>query len=257
MDADLTSLFMNFLQQQQVDPMTTKAGYVDANYNTGPQYKSTPTTVDPNGFYGQMPSTGATDSVSKGAATSSSGGFSQAGVQSATGWSSLANSFISNAMHKKYADLLMQQKLTIPRSLYEAESIQRNQATQGLPGYDNMRQGLFDSLAEVTNKANETGQSSSVLKTLADSYSNVENTLNSLQITNADAKMKNQLALMGFLSSVKSPYEQRIQEFEISKRLAAEQERMQGKKDLMEGATSLVTNESGAVGSILDMVMGG
>lgn len=252
MDAELTNMFMTYLMNENnkgLEPTTTW---------TPPNTKSEAANISNSigwstGVSNSLDNQG--DSVSKGA-VEGGGGMSSAGAQSAAGWSSLVNSFISNSMHKKYANLLEEQQLTLPRSLNEAESIQRNLSTQGLIGYDTMRQGLFDSLAELTNKASETGEPASVLKTLADSYTKVEDTLNNLQISNADAKMKNQLALMTFLSQVKSPYEQRIQEFDISKRLAAEQERMQGKKDLMEGATSLVTNESAAVGSVLNMFMG-
>ena len=184
-------------------------------------------------------------------ATSSRGSMSSAGIQSATGWSDLVNSFIANRMHQEYAKKLETTDLT-PASIYEAESGYRNNATRGLQGVDTMRQSLFSSIPAMTNKAQEVGQSTSVLKALSDSYTNVENALSQLNITDADAKVKNQMALMQFLSSVKAPYD----EANIAKMFAAERERQAGKKELMAGASSLVQNESGAVGSILDMFMG-
>ena len=151
----------------------------------------------------------------------------------------IVNGYIARREHEKYAKLLEKQKMTVPGSIYDAENIYRSLASDGLPGKETMQANIEGYLPEVVNASKEVVDSpSALMDALTKASTNVNNNLRNLEVSDANAKVQNQGLLANFLSSVKSPIEMNIENFEIQKSLAAARERMLGKRELVQGYTS-------------------
>jgi hypothetical protein len=72
-----------------------------------------------------------------------------AGAEAAGGWSSLVSSIIGNQLHKKYASLLEEQKLTVPKGIQQAESYYRQLRIDPLP--PESADALLEALARTSN----------------------------------------------------------------------------------------------------------
>ena len=138
--------------------------------------------------------------------------------------------------HDKYAELLMQQELTMPRGITGAEEILGRQSQQGLIGKDIIEGGIEESFSDIMRTAKTVADSPSALtEALIQGQVGVSGQKRKLGVEDAAAKAANLKAFSNFLANVKAPAEQRIQEFEINKILGAQREKMAGTQDLFAG----------------------
>lgn len=156
------------------------------------------------------------------------------------GLSQLIGGFVANKQHKKYADLLMQQNMTMPSGITDAEGIMKGNAGEGLQGYESYMNDIQSLLPNTVNAAKEVVDNpSQLLELVSKAQSTAGSKIRDLGIADADAKLRNEVAYANFLSSVKAPAEQAIENFNIQKTLGAEQERMVGKAEMWKGIGSL------------------
>lgn len=160
---------------------------------------------------------------------------------------SLVGGLYGQNSHDKYASLLESQNLTMPQSIPQAEGMARSMASNGLVGYEKYKADILNNVAGNTAQAKELGSGNSVLKLLSDSISGSNDAIQNLDIQDENAKRQNQMQLINFLTTVKAPYEQRIQEFDLQKKMAAEQERMAGDKENQSGIMDTIGSLAGLV----------
>lgn len=161
------------------------------------------------------------------------------------GLSQLFSGIKANREHKKFADLLMQQNLVMPSGITNAESIYKQNATQGLPGYESYVADALSLLPGTLNTARQTVDNpSQLLEAVSRAQSVASNKIRDLGIADAGSKLQNEVAFAEFLSNVKAPMEKEINMFDINKTLAAQSERMLGQAEMWKGV--------GGFGSTLD-----
>jgi len=168
----------------------------------------------------------------------------------------LAKGIAGKVAHNKYAKELGEVNMEMPSSILEAESIKKSMANRGLAGYDTMLGDIDSGVSTTMNKAKEISSNpNSLMNALIQSSTEAERQKRGLGVQNAQTLDANKNSLAQFLSTVKSPAEQRINQFEIDKKIAQAKEKMQGTAELFGGIESGVGNALSGFGSgkMLDM----
>lgn len=138
--------------------------------------------------------------------------------------------------HGEYANLLMDQNLTMPDAVKQAESIMQNAANQGLPGYEKYMSDIESLVPSTIGVAkNVVDNPSQLLDAVMKSQATASSQIGKLGLADADAKLQNEVAYANFLSSVKSPIERAMEEFDINKQLSAKRETMVGSQEMWKG----------------------
>lgn len=163
------------------------------------------------------------------------------------GLSQLIGGFVANTQHKKYAELLMNQKMTMPSGITDAEGIMKGNAGEGLQGYESYLAKVNSLLPNTVNAAKEVVDNpSQLLEAISRAQSTAGSKIRDLGIADAEAKLQNEVAYANFLSNVKAPVQQQMENFDIQKTLGAQQERMMGKAEVWKGI--------GSFGNTLDSI---
>jgi len=178
-------------------------------------------------------------------------------TQMGMGISQIVNAKISWDAHDRYARLLETLQLDLPSAIIQAETGYRELARRGLPGIEQYKQDVLNLFAQSMTEADKTGNINTRMSQLSSSQKMVTDALSSLNLQDMSQQMRNQLTLLKFLDTVKAPYQQNILEFDIQKKLAAEQERMIGGQEAMQGATNATYDISNSINSIISMAAGG
>lgn len=197
-----------------------------------------------------------TPSAAAGGGIDSRGGDNMI-TSNAMGISQIVNATISWHAHNRYADLLESLELDLPDAISQAETGYRQLARRGLPGIDQYKQDVNNLFAQAMTEADKTGNLNTRMGQLQTSQKMVTDALTKLNLQDMSQQMRNQLTLLKFLDSVKAPYEQNIKEFDIQKTLAAQQERMKGTQEAMQGATNATFDISNSINDIIGMAAGG
>lgn len=151
----------------------------------------------------------------------------------------VASGIVANKAHKDYAKTLKGLSMTIPEGVLDAEAILNNLSTQGLVGYDSMREKELSSLStSISAYKDIVDNPSALLQATQTAEQNVRGKLNELAINDAIAKATNMKQLADFQSQIKGGYQSKIEDFENQKSMAIAQEKMLGIKELMSGITS-------------------
>ena len=160
---------------------------------------------------------------------------------------SAVSSIVQNSQRKDYQETLKKQQMTMPSGITEAEMIYQQLANVGLPGAEKMKENLFATAAANLSEARRTtGNMSDYMEILNRAFTGAEDRASGIDIQDAQAKAANMGALAQFLSGVKAPAEQNIQNFNIQKALDIEREKMNSTNNIFK------TIEAG-VGSGMDI----
>ena len=155
------------------------------------------------------------------------------------GISQLIGGISANKQHKKYADLLSQQNMTMPTGITDAEGIFKKNASQGLTGYDQYVQDIESLLPSTVNAAKEVVDNpSQLLDAVMKAQETAGNKMRDLGIADAGAKLQNESAYAEFLAGTKAPMESALEEFRINRDLGVAKEKMTGKQELWKGIGS-------------------
>lgn len=160
---------------------------------------------------------------------------------------SAVSSIVQNSQRKDYQETLKKQQMTMPSGITEAEMIYQQLANVGLPGAEKMKENLFATAAANLSEARRTtGNMSDYMEILNRAFTGAEDRASGIDIQDAQAKAANMGTLAQFLSGVKAPAEQNIQNFNIQKALDIEREKMNSTNNIFK------TIEAG-VGSGMDI----
>lgn len=152
------------------------------------------------------------------------------------GISQLIGGISANKQHKKYAELLAQQNMTMPSGITDAEGIFKKNASQGLPGYEQYAQDINSLLPSTVNTAKEVVDNpSQLLDAVMRAQETAGSKMRDLGIADAGAKLQNEAAYAGFLSNTKAPMETALEEFKMNRDLGVMKEKMAGKQELWKG----------------------
>lgn len=165
-----------------------------------------------------------------------------AGLNFVTG---IAKGIMAKSAHNKYANNLSGLEMEMPSAVKEAEGILKSNANANMAGYADMLAGVDSGTAKTMTQAKDISSSpTALMDALIKSTTAGQQTKTQLGIQNAQYRNAQDERLASFLSSVKAPAEQRINQFDIDKKLAVARERMVADKALMEGI-------EGGIGSAL------
>lgn len=152
------------------------------------------------------------------------------------GIANLIGGISANKKHKEYAKMLQGLSMTMPTAITDAETLYKGNASQGLPGYETYMADIESLLPSTVNVGREVVDNpSQLLDMVAKASATAGSKIRDLGIEDADAKLKNEVALANFLSSVKAPMQNDIQMFDIQKKVAGQQEKMAGAAELWKG----------------------
>lgn len=174
------------------------------------------------------------------------------------GGASLASSLFSGSKEKKarekYAQLLESQEKTLPRSLNVADQTYSELAETGLQGYE----GLVNKQDTQTAKSieqikNVVSSPSDIKSAFLKLQENEADNLMNLDISDAEAKGANRTNYAKFLTNVKAPQEQAIENFNIEKNLAAARERMLGDSAMSNSITQGISGGLSSFGAGLQL----
>lgn len=228
-------------------------------------YNSTTTPFDAVKLLGELFSGSTDTAVNESAAASTSSnqktgnsipqskGASSKGASGVLGlFSDISSMFSANNEHAKYADEIMKQRLDMPAAIQQAK--EGYQAlSQGLPGYEVLRQRAINNTPRMLTQFEQLGSTNQILAELSKAGQRTGYMLDTLNMENENQKLRGNMALLNFMSSVEAPMQTRINEFNISKKLAAAQERMLGAKE----GNQAVENVTSDLVSLFSMVGGG
>jgi len=162
------------------------------------------------------------------------------GISAAAG---LAKGIVGMIAHNKYAKQLEEMKMKMPGAIGQAEGVYSDLAYGNMPGYDTMLGNVDSGVASTMTQVKRVATSpSALIDALIQSETSGEVQKRDIETKNALYGAQQQSQLGRFLSTVKSPAQQRIIQFDIDKKIAAAKERMQGVNELMQGV-------SGGIGS--------
>lgn len=151
----------------------------------------------------------------------------------------LLGGIFGKSEHNKYAELLMQQKLTMPEGISEAESIFGKKAQEGLIGKDLIGASIDENLSNTIRTAKTVADSpSALIEALIQGSTSAAEQKRKLGVEDATVRSGNEAMFANFLANVKAPAEARLEEFEINKILSAQAEKMKGTSALFGGIAS-------------------
>lgn len=123
----------------------------------------------------------------------------------------------------------------MPSGITEAEMLYKQLANVGLPGAEKIKENIFAAAAGNLSEARRTtGNMTDYLEILNRAYTGAEDRAGGVDIQDATAKANNTAALAQFLSGVKAPAEQNIQDFNIQKNLDIQREKMVGTNNIFQ-----------------------
>jgi len=174
-------------------------------------------------------------------------GIAGAGINLVTG---IVKGITAKKAHEKYAKELSGLSMEMPSAISEVEGIRSDLAYADMPGYADMMAGVDSGTATTMTGAKKVATSpSALMDALISSSTAGEAGKRELGIKNAMFQREGQSDLARFLSTVKAPAEQRINQFEIDKQIGVAKENMMGSKALMEGIEGGIGSAFGAFGS--------
>lgn len=160
-------------------------------------------------------------------------GLISAGLNLATG---IAKGIVAKNAREQYIESLKKANMTMPESIKVADLMMGDMAGRGLAGYDTLQSNVESSGAEAFTQGKKVATSPAALMDLITKVdTNRSKSMMELGVQDAMTRDKNYNAYASFLSRVKAPAEQRLQQFKIDKRLAIAREKMLATKELMEG----------------------
>lgn len=155
----------------------------------------------------------------------------------------VAKGIAAKSAHNKYAKKLDKLQKTMPQGIMDAEKIVNNMSSNGLIGYNQMREEAKNTLSGSINSYKDlVDNPSALLQATQTAEQNVNSQLTQLSIQDAVTKAQNLSAVADFQTGVKAPMQERIEDFNNSKTMAAAKERMMGTKELWGGIEQGVSN---------------
>lgn len=146
---------------------------------------------------------------------------------------------VANKAHKKQADLLDGMKLDMPTGVTDAEQILRDNANQGLPGYDKYKGDIMGSMAQGLSAYKDViDNPAAILGALSSSQTNMNDALSELSIKDALTKLQNEQSLAGFLGGTKANTQMQIDQYGDQMKIGAGEERQRGTAELMQGISN-------------------
>jgi hypothetical protein len=149
--------------------------------------------------------------------------------------------------HRDYANEILDQNMEMPGGIHEAET-ELIKLSQGLPGYEVLKQRIMNTVPTLMSQFEQLGSTNQVLAELGKAGGRASYQLDSLGVQNEEAKLRNNLALINFLGNVKAPMQAKINEFDINKKLAADQERLLASKEDAQGVENVASDLISLVG---------
>jgi len=151
----------------------------------------------------------------------------------------LVGGVVSYGAHKKQANLLDSTTLDMPTGVIDAEQILRDNANQGLPGYDKYKGDIMGSMATGLSAYKDViDNPAAILGALSSSQTGVNDALSELSIKDAMAKLDNEKTLAGFLGGTKANTQMQIDQYGDQMKIGAGEERQRGLAELMQGISN-------------------
>ena len=170
-----------------------------------------------------------------------------AGVNLLTG---VVKGIIAKKAHDKYAKRLGEIEMKMPDAIGQAEAVRTDMAYGDMPGFDTMMGDVDAGVAGTMTKAKRLATSpAALMDALIESSTAGEGQKRDLGVQNAMFQNQNQNALARFYSTIKSPAEQKIIQFDIDKEIAINKEQMEGTKELMGGIEGGIGSAFSAFGA--------
>lgn len=170
-----------------------------------------------------------------------------AGVNLVTG---IVKGIIAKKAHDDYANKLGKIEMKMPGAIGQAEAIRTDMAYGDMPGFSTMMGDVDAGTAGTMTQAKQMATSpAALMDALIQSSTAGEQQKRGLGTQNAMFKNQNQNLLARFYSTIKSPAEQKIIQFDIDKEIAINKEQMEGTKELMGGIEGGIGSAFSAFGS--------
>jgi hypothetical protein len=158
---------------------------------------------------------------------------------------SIIGGAVSSSANKDYQAELQEQmdRQRVSESMNRAEQIYAEQATQGLPYYEQQKADIETSIPTTLNQARDYMSGGGLVDALTSIYTNTQGQKRQLDAANAQQRMANQQAYGQFLGQVKAPAEQRVSDIQTELALQKAGADVTRKQDMLafanEGAQNL------------------
>jgi len=155
----------------------------------------------------------------------------------------IVGGIVAKKSHDTQADLVGRTKLDMPTGVVDAERILRENADQGLPGYDKYKGDIMGTMAQGLSAYKDViDNPAAILGALSSSQTNMNDALSELSIKDAMTKLQNEQSLAGFLGGTKAGTQMHINEYNNQMKIGAGEEKQRGTAELMQGITNGISS---------------
>lgn len=165
-----------------------------------------------------------------------------AGIGLASAIPSIFGGISAKKSYNKYANLLEGLKLDMPEEINVVGEMLRQRMSKDMPGYESAKTDAMNTIPATMREVLKAADSpSTVLSMLNSIRGDAATNINQINVQNALQKIQSESNYANFLSGVKAPMKMQIQEYGNQAKANAEQARMTGKAQMIQGITQGVS----------------